>query len=228
VSSDIEAGPAGDAVLTPRIPAPPTAPNRRSAALAGLVRSPWAAWSAQCLAILALALAPWPGWGEACASAYCDVANAVASAVPNDSARVLFRPGDDPSQGEERVPWRVYVYMQEPSTGAVDRVIENERLDYASVATFLALAAASSLRRWRTKWLWAAGLPAILAIVAIEDANRIFLALDGLHWIALGPVAEIALSAVYAFFNGMPIVPFAVPGLLWWGLLQVGRPAQPR
>jgi hypothetical protein len=173
--------------------------------------------------ILALALAPWPRWGEACASAYCDVANAVASMAPNDTVRTLFRPGDDPAQGEERVPWRVYVYLQEKSTGAVERIVENERLDYASVVTFLAVAAASSLRRWKTRRLWAVGLPAILAIVAVEDANRLVLAVAGLHWIVLGPVTEVALSAVYAFFNGMPIVPFALPGLLWWALIQRDR-----
>ena len=191
--------------------------------LAGALRSPWAAWFAQCAVLLALALAPWPQWGEACASAYCDVANAVASMAPNDSVRTLFRPGDDPAQGEERVPWRVYVYLQEKSTGAVERIVENERLDYASVVTFLAVAAASSLRRWKTRRLWAVGLPAILGIVALEDANRILLAVDGLHWISLGPATEVALSAVYAFHNGMPVVPFALPGLLWWALIQRDR-----
>jgi hypothetical protein len=34
------------------------------------------------------------------------------------------------------------------------------------------------------------------------------------------PVTEVALSAVYAFYNGMPIVPFALPRLLWWALVR--------
>jgi hypothetical protein len=193
-------------------------PPSRWVSFTNLRGSPWARWSAWCAAILVLALAPWPGWGEAWADFYCELANATTSMAPTGDVRLLFRPGDDPSRGEERAPWRVYLYLQDTSSGAVQRIVENERLDYATLATFVALAGASSLSRRRTRWLWIAGLPATLAIVALEDADRILLALDGLHFIALGPALEVVLSAIYAFFNGMPVVPFALPVLLWWAL----------
>jgi hypothetical protein len=182
-------------------------------------RSPWLAWTITFAVILALSLAPWPGWGEAWMDCYCEVAGSVADLVPWSPVKTLFRPGDDASQGEERVPWQFYVYMQRVGTADVDRLVQNERLEYVSVATFLALAGASMGRRWKTSRFWKFGLPLLLGALALNDVDRLVLAVDRWRWIALPAPVEVVLSAIYALFNGMPVTPIALPALLWWALV---------
>jgi hypothetical protein len=175
---------------------------------------------------LALVLVPWPGWGESWADFYCEVASAMASVVPTGGLELAFRPGDDPSKGEERLPWRIYVYVQRSEDGAVDRFRQSGRMEYVSLATFLALAAASALQGWKTRPLWAIGLPLLLAILALDEVIEIVIVVDQWHWISLGPAGEVLVSAVHTLFHGMPITPFAIPGLIWWALLRHGNVAE--
>jgi hypothetical protein len=191
------------------------------------LRSPWARWGAKFAVILALALLPWPTWGDAWSEFYCEMASALADVAPTGSIRAVFRPGDDASQGEERAPWRAYAYLQQADTGAVDRVVQDGRMAYVSLATFLALAGASVLQGWKTRALWAIGLPALVVLQVFNAGNQLVLAVDRWHWIALGPAGEVLLSALYTLFNGLPVVPFALPGLLWWGLLRNTNVAAP-
>jgi hypothetical protein len=197
-------------------------PARRSVSRASgeplRMRSPWIAWGASFGVILSVCLAPWPGWGDVGSSAYCAIANCVAAVAPSGTVRVLFQPADDPAQGGHGSPWNVDVYLQQVSSGEVRSIPHGERMEYASVATFLALTAASALQRKRTRLLWAIGVPALLLICALNECSRIVLHLDQWRWLSLGPAAEVVLSAGYALLNGMPLVPFALPGLLWWGL----------
>jgi hypothetical protein len=184
------------------------------------LRSPWARWGAKFALILGLGLVPWPGWGEAWSDFYCEVANAIADVVPTAGVRALFRPGEDASLGEERVPWRAYAYLQRAEDGAVERLPQDGRMQYVSLLTFFALASASTLQGWKTRALWTVALPVLLAILALNALNQIVLAVDRCHWIVLGPAGEVALSALYTLFNGLPMTPFALPGLIWWAVLR--------
>jgi hypothetical protein len=179
----------------------------------------WGVFVIQFGAILALALWPWPGWGRLWSVGYCEAANAVVAPGAPSGVRILFQPGDDPTKGEEAVPWQVYVYAQRAATGAVDRFSESERLAYSSLATLVALGAASALQRRKTGKVWIVGVPVVVLLIALNDLNRVVLRLDQWRWLSLGPVVEVALSAAYAFLSGLPVMPFALPGLLWWALM---------
>ncbi len=183
-------------------------------------RKSWGIFASQSVLILALGLAPWPGWGLTSSQLYCWIANAVIVPVaPPSDVRWLFRPGDDPRQGEQRVPWQVYVYAQRAETGEVNRFSYKWRMAYVSVATFVALAAASALQRRRTFLLWMIGFPLLLLLTACNDANRALLTVDRWGWISLRPAIEVALSAGYTLLNGLPVIPYVVPAMLWWGLV---------
>jgi hypothetical protein len=184
------------------------------------LRSPWTRWGASFALILALGIAPWPGWGESWADFYCEVASAIADVAPTAGLRVLFRPGDDASKGEERRPWQVYVYVQRPDDGAIDRFVQNGRMEYVSLVAFFALAGASALQGWKTRALWTIGLPLLLAIMVVNEVVEVVLAIDRWHWSSLGPAIEVALSAIHTLFHGLPVTPFALPGLIWWSLLR--------
>jgi hypothetical protein len=184
----------------------------------------WAPFAVRFAVLLALTLAPWPGWGLLASTLYCQVANTtVAPLVSPAGAKLLFRPGDDPSQGEESVPWQVYVYVERAETGEVNRYFYRWRMAYVSVATFLALAGASLLERRATSRLWAIGLPVLLVLVAVDDANRALLTIDRWRWVSLGPVTEVVLSAGYTLLNGLPVIPYVVPAILWLALVGPRR-----
>jgi hypothetical protein len=169
-----------------------------------------------------MCLIPWPGCGRAWSTAYCAVANVVVAPVVSAfGPDMVFRRGeDDASAREEAVPWRVYVYARQESTGRIDRTYGNRRLPYVSIAALLALTVASRLRGHRTRWMWLAAIPLLTAILAAHEANFDVLTLDRWRWISLPGVVEIAMSAAYAFIDGLPAMTFVIPVVLWWLALR--------
>jgi hypothetical protein len=102
----------------------------------------------------------------------------------------------------------------------IDRFYGNRRLPYVSIATLLALIVASRLRGQKTRWMWLAALPGLMAILAAHEANFDVLTLDRWRWISLPGFVEIAMSAAYAFIDGLPAMTFVIPALLWWLALR--------
>lgn len=180
----------------------------------GASARPWKAFTVRFVVLLALGLCPWPGLGGAWTRGYCGALDAIVLlAISTETAQFRFKPADDPRMGEDVVPWRMYVYAQQPRTGRVDRVWKDERLGFVSIVTFLALALALPARR-RSYSTWGIGLSSLFAVLVLNDLDLLVLTLARWGWLSLSPLAAVVLSAAHTMVDGLPSMTYVIPALI--------------
>ena len=183
------------------------------------------AFALRFLLLLAVFFAPLAVIGQTYAGAFRNVAALLAPSTFREGEVSIGFTG--PSESK---PWEVVMLAEDRVTARKISVpIETRSLSYVPLAVFMALALSTPVRDSRREGqILGFGLLCMLTLMGVLIAAPLLLLLGGaspVRAFELGVGSRLFLELVHRALVSPPGMAFAVPALVWWGLVSGTRRA---